>query len=502
MKTISSIKEGLFLLVKSLEKAEKRNFKLFVKKQNRMEDSNSYLQLFNLINEQSVYNEQIIKDKLGFDDRKLACIKYLLYELILKSLRHLYSKYNSNFEIRTLLDKVEILYNKKLYLQSYKVLIKVKKIVFANEKYTYMPELMRLTKMLSEVGAENIITSNFIKECREKTIEVSKEFEIVELLSTFRVIKQRMYTAITKEEYIVLNKAMNNPTLKMLSDELTFKGQLAYNEIYAIYNYLIGNEDAALLHYNNIMNLWKINFEKIAKYQKDYHENLFDFLLFSIPTQPTSVCLFWYKQYQELVKKYANKITERQRVIIDLLHHIHHDAFINTQDIIKNQTNKVGNRNSLDSFNFNYYFCIGYFLESNTNKSLEYVNHLFHSMHKSVSYKQEGFIRIIELLSHYELGNFDFLDHLYRSVYRFLSKNKKASKTSLLLIKYFKKLYNARDKEEKKENLKEMNYLLENCSVQEMPWQTFERNVLLAWVKSQLNESIVIEDYRTLSNNK
>ena len=52
-------KDNLFLLVKSLTKSEKRQFKLYVGRLGVNSDS-KFLNLFNLLDKASVYNENVI----------------------------------------------------------------------------------------------------------------------------------------------------------------------------------------------------------------------------------------------------------------------------------------------------------------------------------------------------------------------------------------------------------------------------------------------------------
>ncbi|MEO1382062.1 MAG: hypothetical protein AAFV78_02365, partial [Bacteroidota bacterium] len=52
-------KEEVFQLVKSLEKGEKRNFKLFVKRNSANSDL-KIIQLFDILDKMNVYNEGVL----------------------------------------------------------------------------------------------------------------------------------------------------------------------------------------------------------------------------------------------------------------------------------------------------------------------------------------------------------------------------------------------------------------------------------------------------------
>ena len=79
--------DDVFILVKSLTKAEKRTFRLFAE---RIHDSNKlqYMQLFNLMDKQKTLNERELRKKLDINNNtKYSNIKRHLYSQILISLR-------------------------------------------------------------------------------------------------------------------------------------------------------------------------------------------------------------------------------------------------------------------------------------------------------------------------------------------------------------------------------------------------------------------------------
>ncbi len=77
----------LFQLVKSLEKSEKRNFKLYVKRNTATEDL-KIIQLFDALDKMAEYDEhQMLKKAKSISKQQLSNIKAHLYRQILSSLR-------------------------------------------------------------------------------------------------------------------------------------------------------------------------------------------------------------------------------------------------------------------------------------------------------------------------------------------------------------------------------------------------------------------------------
>ena len=79
--------DALFQLIKSLEKSEKRNFKLFVKRNSATEDL-KIIQLFDALDKMADYDEkQLLAKAKSIRKQQLSNIKAHLYKQILSSLR-------------------------------------------------------------------------------------------------------------------------------------------------------------------------------------------------------------------------------------------------------------------------------------------------------------------------------------------------------------------------------------------------------------------------------
>ena len=113
--------DELFQLVKSLEKAEKRNFKLFVQRNATSSDMKT-VQLFDALDKLEDYDEEaLLKRNTDIKKQQLSNLKAHLYRQILASLRILKDDNNIQLQLHELMDYSRILYDKGLYLQSLKI---------------------------------------------------------------------------------------------------------------------------------------------------------------------------------------------------------------------------------------------------------------------------------------------------------------------------------------------------------------------------------------------
>ena len=138
----------LFQLIKSLEKAEKRHFKLYIKRSSSREDL-KIIQLFDAIDKGKDYDERIILKKLpGIEKPQYANLKAHLYKELLASLRLLKSSDSIDLQLHEQLDYARILYNKGLYLQSLKILERAKDLAKHYHQESFLIQVISLEKKI------------------------------------------------------------------------------------------------------------------------------------------------------------------------------------------------------------------------------------------------------------------------------------------------------------------------------------------------------------------
>ena len=103
------ITDTLFQLVHSLEKSEKRNFKLYIKRNSAKEDLKIIL-LFDALDKLQEYDEkQLLKKLPSVEKPQLANLKAHLYKQLLASLRVLKSTESVELQMNEQLDYARIL---------------------------------------------------------------------------------------------------------------------------------------------------------------------------------------------------------------------------------------------------------------------------------------------------------------------------------------------------------------------------------------------------------
>ena len=159
--------DALFQLVKSLGKSEKRNFKLYTKRNSSSEDL-KVVKLFDALDKLNEYDEeQLLKRNKSIRKQQLSNIKAHLYKQILSSLRLIKDENNIDIQLHEQMDYARILFNKGLYLQSLKVLDKMKEMARTNNQLTYLQQALFFEKKIEGL----FITRSM----QQKAINLSKE---------------------------------------------------------------------------------------------------------------------------------------------------------------------------------------------------------------------------------------------------------------------------------------------------------------------------------------
>ena len=234
-------KDNLFVLIKSLSKSEKRQFKLYVGRLGVNEDS-KFLLLFKILQKLSFYDESVVLKNGFVKKQQLSNLKAHLYKQILISLRLNPSHQNIRIQIREQLDFATILYHKGLYTQSLKILDKAKSIAIANEEKNIANEIIELEKVIES----QYITRSISNRADELTIQ-AKDLNNQNLLaSKLSNLSLQLYGLFLKKGYVKHASEHDKVTTyfeerlpEYKISELGFREKLWLYKSYLWYSFLI-----------------------------------------------------------------------------------------------------------------------------------------------------------------------------------------------------------------------------------------------------------------------
>jgi len=182
--------DALFQLVKSLEKSEKRNFKLYVKRNSGNEDL-KIVQLFDALDKMDEYDEeQLLKKNKSLSKQQLSNMKAHLYRKVLSSLRLIKDAENIDLQLHEQMDQARILYNKGLYHQSLRVLDRMKEIARQNNQFTYLMQVLFFEKKIEALH----ITRSMQDRADQLTSESDDTMCRLEMISTLSNLSLQLYS--------------------------------------------------------------------------------------------------------------------------------------------------------------------------------------------------------------------------------------------------------------------------------------------------------------------
>jgi hypothetical protein len=205
----------LFQLIKSLEKAEKRHFKLYIKRSSAKEDL-KIIQLFDAVDKMKEYDERILLKKLPeTEKRQLYNLKTHLYKEILASLRLLKSAESIDLQLNEQFDYAHILYKKGLFYQSLKILDKVKETARANQKFNFLTSVIALEKRIESLH----ITRSMLDKVERLAIEANEVSSHIDIVARLSNLALQLYSWFIKHGH-ARNEKDEASVIEFMKDNL------------------------------------------------------------------------------------------------------------------------------------------------------------------------------------------------------------------------------------------------------------------------------------------
>ena len=444
--------DALFQIIKSLEKSEKRSFKLYIRRNSASEDLQS-IQIFDALDKMEEYDEaQLLKKVKNLKKQQLSNAKAHLYREILTSLRLLRNDENIDIQLHEQLDHARILYNKGLYLQSLKVLDKIKENARAHNQTTFLLQVLFFEKTIEALH----ITRSMQDRADRLTAEVDDVNCHLQLVSQLSNLSLQLYSW-----YIKNGVARNEKDEKAVQEffEAHIPADLSgctgfYERLYQYQSfcwYAFIRQD--FLMYYRYTQKWVDLFEKepfmlaieTSHYIKGMHNLLgahFDLLnydkfietlrIFEAFSESKIVTGNVNNRIQTFVYLYISKLNEH---FIDGTFTEGISLVPYIEDKLKEYYNYLDRHRILV---FYYKIACLYFGSGDYGRTIDYLNKII-NWKVDLRTDLQCYSRLLHLIAHYELGNYDLLEYLTKAVYRFMAKMEGLSLVEEEIFKFLRK---------------------------------------------------------------
>ena len=479
-------------LIKALSSAEKGYIKKFAFRSSS-KGNHLYLSLFNDIDRQKVYNENELLKNLKYA-RQLPQLKKYLYSAICKALDSYHAESSPRLQLIKMISMIEILFEKGLDVQCRKLLTNAKKIARANELYPLLIELLQWEKLINPTDSA--------KEYNKIYAEQQEHMEAFKVVCDYVCLKKELLIAIRNNfskritnEFPEYEFFLDHPLIKNEEIPLSWRAKNQFFESKASYYELKGDYLKSYLHQKESLLLFE-NFP-----EKKIHE-----LRFYLPTLNNYLwILIRLKKYQEIEKHIVNfKSVQKTRLnnpriryglfllYSTMLHfYLLRGEFEKGIELIKEIEPDLkqyeGKISQEIELTLSINSAIIYFGACNFSSTLHCLNKII--MNDSFNLRNDivCFARILNLITHFELGNIDMLEYTVKSAYRFLYKKAGLHKFEIAILNFIKqKLPHIINNEDLKQEFKELKDELEVIVKEPLQQKVLESFDFISWLESKI----------------
>lgn len=495
----------LFGLIQSLTKAEKRNFKLYIRRLQK-EGEVKFFQLFAILEKSEDYDEALLRKQLKIrTPHQLSNLKRNLYQHILTSLRLIRIKQDLDIQIRELINFAQILYGKGLYLQALSILDKAKTRARDHHQDLLHLEIVQFEKRIESRHITRSTTkrmSGLIKEASERS-EVNAN--IVEW-SNLKLELQRWFInhghVRNKKEREKFANDYKYCFSSVDISAITFFEKIHYYQARYWLHYLLLD----MVKCRQVANEWVVLYSQAPKEIDEdvdsYLHALHSLMIASyyLMDQPTFTATR--EQLEKFVQQRNKSLNENSRIL----------AFLYTELAKLNQCFISGDFRTgllllpkldsgikkfkplLDPHKVHlFYYKIACIHLANGQPDL-CVHYLQLIINSSAHLRDDIIIysRLLLFMAHFEMNNTEVLEYILASAGRLIQKSKEKNRMQKACLRHFKKLSTAGpfDQEEK---LLDFERELEPLEDDIFLRRAFLYLNVPLWVRSQLSKQTMAE---------
>jgi len=443
-------REHLFQLIKSLTKAKKRHFKLFVSRYNTSRENN-YLKLFNAIEKQDEYDEEAIKKQFSEETfvKQLTVTKHYLQKQVISSLQNLHADRTILLKILTLQHQVAVLYAEGQYEICRNLVKKGIELCSANE---FFLEWIAFLKW--EIELANKIDLAEYKRSIENYLEQTRQ-----LLSWFEITIQGNHLANQLQIF-----ALDTPTFG--SDSLQYHNLIQrINSLMESINveslpmkarfnlkYPLAKSYLAIAEHDKAFSqFYSLSDELKAEYQtKDLHEQYIKTLLGLIYTslavnrRDLVQCALRELQNIPEINLHISFIKAESLAFFPLVNCALSGDFYNgliaievIERFLQNHSNKIS---PIQYFYAYYYAAYIYLGHGNNTQALKYLRKIDEFQMKDLLPDLKLSMKIMEIVIFYDQGKIELMESRLRSLHRQLQKEPNVKNFVPKFVKYFQNL--------------------------------------------------------------
>jgi hypothetical protein len=495
----------LFQLIHSLEKSEKRHFKLYIKRSSSKEEL-KIVQLFDALDRMKDYDEKLLLRKLdGITKPQLSNLKTHLYKQVLASLRLLKSADSMDLQLNEQFDYAHILYKKGLFLQSLRILERTKEIAWANQKFNFLTQVIALEKRIEGLHITRRILDR-AESLAAEAIEISNHIDMVARLSNLALRLYGWYVryghARNEEDEAGVKEFMKQNLPPTAWKQTGFYERLHLYQSYAWYAFV--RQD--FLQYYRYTQKWVDLFDhqplmirvETGHYIKGLHNLLnahFDLRNYS--EFPKTLTKFEIFAKTDRVQQHDNFRIQAFLYITQakVNQHFMLGTFKDGLALVPDIEDKLEEYALfIDRHRvlvLTYKIGMLYFGSGDYDTCIDYLQKIIND-NVDLRYDLQCYARLLHLLAHYELGNYALMEPLTKSVYRFMAKMENLTGIEEEMFRFLRHSFQV-TRQELKIELEKFLSKIKQFENNRFETRAFAYLDIVSWVEAKVNNKTMSE---------
>lgn len=494
----------LFDLIKTLTKSEKTYFK---RSAYNSGESKIYIKLFDEIDKQKKYDEKKLKEKFSYI-KQFSVLKNQLYEAILDALGRLANSLNYSYRISVMIKQSDQLFNRGLYKQSEKLLMKAKRLAYQSEDFTALLQVIAVEKklILKQLQRDE-------KKIRKLHKEESNILLLMKNLSEYNEIFTKTYLYFLMYGYIrnkteeqrFIKNTFASSFEKLIMNAKSKKAEQFIIETFHLYHTAKFDTMNAMKYNRASLKLMEDNTALLRSNVERYLATFQNYVLqyyYKGDIENLEISAVKLNTFLETTKIHIPRLVRvtAQGKIYDILLSAYHTncKFEKAIDVLTEAEKLVEeNYSVIDKSVKNVTYQMGtfiYFTTEDYENALRLSNKLINDPDSGKFLEVYCFILLLQLLIHYELGNYDLIEYITKSTKRYLSKTEKLYKIEKIMLSFFSKVIKA-ENEDKVELFKTLQSNLSELR-KDPDEGRFEYYDFSSWCESKI-KNIKIQDVFT-----
>lgn len=487
------LSNDLFELISSMSKSEKRYFIISSKLQS---GSKIYVSLFKALEKQNEYDEKKFKSRYKNEKfiNNFAFNKKNLYNLLMKALTAYGYSSTVDGKLHAMIAECRILFNKALYKKYFRAIVKAKQFAHTHERYGYLIQILDMEKII--IPKEMIHkqkSDEIMKEVKKAAKKITEVFEYSRLAGT--LLNNYRYFGLTRDsaQTAILDKLSSGGIMSSPEKPQSIRALEAYYRVKEISSGIKADSEAT---YEALLNRYSIVINNPHPF-KNFLLHYPTDILFSL-----AECCINLNRTDEAVK-YLNEI---ENMLLKDKYNLEdfdiYKGYLNFRIFLKKGEIQKASKlipsleNLLVTYkdklqidtelSILYYILVCRIEEKNYLKALDACNRMMSHPLLAKRADYETYSRILNLVIHFELKNYELLKYLLVRIYRYLCKHEKLFKTEQLIIDFILKLQNVKNDDDLNYNFSKLETKLARLKNEKYEKNAFEYFDLHKWVVSKL----------------